>query len=430
MNRIIYLLFLSIFLFDYLSGQMGILSHYVTWLPEILSLVVLVMVVILFAVDKKPAIHPKYILFLAAYIVLIFIGVVLNAVPEGPLVAGLRTYLKFVPFFLLPAAYAFSDKQIQSQLKFLLFLLLLQVPLVLYQRLIQYKGVLSGDPMKGMLGNSGQLAIVLSCTITAVIACYLYGKLSRLAATLLVILLFIPITVGETKASLVILPIALIAPFILYKESKGNIKRLLTSLVICTVAMSIFFVIYDYFMTPLWGYGLMDFLTMEGRMEGYLYRRADAEGDLDKLGRFDTLLFAVKILSQDFFQLLFGLGVGNVSGSFLSGASGEYAAEYAKYGINGTNVTLFLWEIGLLGTSLYFIFFWFVFKDARALSQYKNMTGALALAWSIVVLIFIIGMFYKQILGPNVSGYLFWYWSGYIVASYYRTQLKSNDAKQ
>ncbi|NOY72311.1 MAG: hypothetical protein GXP14_08035, partial [Gammaproteobacteria bacterium] len=144
MNRVIYLLFLSIFLFDYLSSQMGLLSHYVTWFPEILSLIVLVMVVALFAVDKAPAIHPKYVLFLTAYLLLVFIGVVLNAMPEGPLVAGLRTYLKFIPFFLLPAAYAFSHEQIQSQLKFLLFLILMQVPLVLYQRFVQYKGVLSG----------------------------------------------------------------------------------------------------------------------------------------------------------------------------------------------------------------------------------------------------------------------------------------------
>ncbi len=408
---------------------MGILSHYVTWLPEILSLMVLVMVVALFAVDKSPAIHPKYVLFLTAYLLLVFIGVVLNAIPEGPLVAGLRTYLKFIPFFLLPAAYAFSHEQIQSQLKFLLFLILMQVPLVLYQRFVQYKGVLSGDPMKGMLGNSGQLAIILSCAIAVVIACYLYGKLSRLATILLVILLFVPITVGETKASLVILPIALIAPFILYKESKGNVKRLLAGLAVGVTVMSIFVIVYDHFMTPRWGYGLMDFLTMEGRMEGYLYRGAEIGGDMDKLGRIDTLMFAMQILSQDFIKLLFGLGVGNVSGSFLSGASGEYAAEYAKYGIDGTNVTLFLWEIGLLGVCLYFIFFGLVFKDAYALSQHKNMIGALALAWSVVVVIFIIGMFYKQVLGPNVSGYLFWYWSGYIVASHYRMQRKFNEDK-
>ena len=425
MNKLLYALFISIFFLDYLSAEMGLLSRYITWLPDILSLIGFLSVIMLASMGGNNAIPGKYLIFITIFIVHIFLGIVLNGVSTGPMIAGLRNSLKFLPFFLLPMVYNFSEIQIRRQLQFLLVLVLFQTPVSLYQRLVQYKGALSGDMMSGTVGgNSGLLAIICICTMAIVMGFYLKNRIRLPVFGVLIILLFIPVTIGETKASLVFLPLAFIVPILLMSGRQLPLGKSILLIVLGVLAIIAFFVIYDYFLAARWGgRGLMDFLTSEGRLEEYLYRGKDADTlsyDV-RLGRIDSWVLALQELSKNVFSLMFGMGVGNVSGSFLgSEYSGEFTELAFKYGVKSNSVALFLWEIGIVGVLLYFLLFKLVFSDARRLSSNNELSGAIALGWSAAVLIIFIAVFYKTIFGPNVTGYLFWYFSGYIAAARYR----------
>ena len=145
MNILLYVLFLSIFSLDWISFKLGGLPRIATWLPEILSLMAAVLVVMLFAMRKHFALKRKYLIFFSLFFMFILGGIIVNKVPSGVVLAGLRSNLKYLPFFFLPIVYVFSDEQISRQLKFLLVLSLIQCPVTIYQRFIKYAGVGDGD---------------------------------------------------------------------------------------------------------------------------------------------------------------------------------------------------------------------------------------------------------------------------------------------
>jgi hypothetical protein len=220
---------------------------------------------------------------------------------------------------------------------------------------------------------------------------------------------------NETKSSLVFLPLAFLLPFFL---SSGNEKKLGQLLAIgATVAgvMAAFIFVYDYFIMDRWGYGILDFLTMEGRMEGYLYRGVNPDDEFEAIGRVDGYFLALSVLSEDPIKLLFGLGIGNVSNSFLGGLDGEYWSQYARFGISTTTVSYLLWEIGVLGLLLHVWVLWQIFKDAKYLSTTSGRWGALGLGWMVVTIFIFIALGYKRFLFANLMGYLFWFYSGVVI---------------
>ena len=60
------------------------------------------------------------------------------------------------------------------------------------------------------------------------------------------------------------------------------------------------------------------------------------------------------------------------------------------------------------------------FSDARHVSAEDGIVSDIALGWVGVVLIISIGLFYKDIIRVNGIMYLFWYFSGHIVAERFR----------
>ena len=93
-------------------------------------------------------------------------GVIVNGVESGPIFAGLRNYLRAIPWFFVPAVFAFSDKQVRTQLRVLLAICLLQVPVAIEQRIYTtgtYYGfeAVTGDWTIGTLLDSGILSIFL-----------------------------------------------------------------------------------------------------------------------------------------------------------------------------------------------------------------------------------------------------------------------------
>jgi hypothetical protein len=313
-------------------------------------------------------------------------------VQPGAVFAGLRVYFKYLPFFLLPAVYEFSDDEIKKQLKLVLGLALLQFPLVLYQRFIKYAGVSTGDYVTGTLNISSILSIFLISTISVVYSFYLKELISKKTLFALLLLLFIPTTLNETKGSFFLLPFAFLLP------KAGSSENT-----------------------------FMDLFT-EGRIISYLYKGIDidyTQGERsveDEVGRVDSYVLAINKLSDDYTKLFMGLGIGNVGPSFYRPFTGEYSTRYARYGPNITTVAYLLWEIGIIGLLLVLVTCYLFFKDAQYLSRENNVVGAIALGWTGVVAISVLSMGYKSLLPFNVIGYLFFYFSGYIVSTKLRLE--------
>jgi hypothetical protein len=231
-------------------------------------------------------------------------------------------------------------------------------------------------------------------------------------------------TLNETKGTVILLPMALIVVTFFMPGMKIKFKKMVFVIGSLIVLAGIFIPIYDHYQKPRYGVGIKEFYTSEGGVQRSLYRGV-GEDNLYYLkpGRLDSVILPFQILDEEPFKLLFGLGIGNVSPSFLKGFEGEYT----KYEIFvRASMSNLLWEIGILGTSLFVAFFWFVFLDAKRLSNANDLSGAIALGWTAVVVILVLSIFYINYIHRNVIVYLFWYISGYIAAKASRSSVSAS----
>ncbi len=402
----IYALFFCIFFVPYL-GTLGVVPHAVTWLPDVMSIVVLVIGVFTVATRKGLDLGLGYLSLLMMLAAVITAGLALNAVPSGVAFAGIRQYLKFLPLFILPAVYVFTDTQLRRQLGVLLAIVLMQLPVALYQRLVQFSGVLSGDVVTGTLKGSGVLSIFLLAAVAVLTGIHLKNHLRWRWYIGCVGAAFIPTTINETKVTLFVLPIALIVPLLFTPMGIAKGKRLIGITALLVLGVSVFVPVYDHFQLQRRDEGIVEFLMEENRVETYL----------ERTGRAETVLKPTRTLAGDPATLLLGLGSGNVSEShFGAGYSGKY---YARYGEQlRTTWAQWQWELGLLGVGTMLGLFLLVLRDARYLSKRDgDVTAGVSLGWIGVLAVLAVSLVYDRSVLSDEIGMLLWYLSGHIAAT-------------
>lgn len=442
MSKIPYILFLSIFFLDFLSADLGILPTKVKWFPELLSGFILVASLMHLTVRKTIAIHPKYVLLLAAFIIQLIAGIILNSVEPGTVFAGIRYYFKYAPLFLLPAVYIYSDGQMLRQLKFLLCLALIQFPVVIYQYFFQKipgHDTLDLDNVSGTLPITSILSIYLISVILIMLGFYFKQKLQFKHFFILTLFMFIPTTLNDTKGTLILLPVAIFVVVLAGRVFKENARQLIPILAILPILFGAFFLVYNtlFMEDGLRNNDLTTFFTDPERgIKNYLYTGESAALDAKSIlrdrqivvgektardvehgdiRRIDAIILPFRVLSTDPTKLLLGLGIGNASESAIDSFSGKYEDILA---MNSTQVELayMVWEIGILGLFMFLVFFYFIYQDARSLARSNTLPGAIATGWTGIVAVVILSLLYKNIMVFNVIGFLFWYFSGYVVA--------------
>jgi len=423
MKIIIYSLFLSVFLLDYLQG-IGVLPRIFTFLPEMLSCLVGGVVCCQLAIRKSFRLSPLYWFIFIFLALNILAGVLLNSVKPEVLFVAIRQYFKYLPFFFLPLVYDFSEKEIKGYLLLLVSLTLIQLPIALYQRFVLSPDFLTGDLVGGTLGaayrGSGLLTIYLICAITLLTAFRIRKRIAAHTYWLLLAVFVVPTMINETKVTVFLLPLALIIPAIAAENGINRIKSLLRVGLVAVILLGIFIPVYDHFMAPK-GRNITDFLINDGEIEGYLLKSEDKISS-GAVGRLDAIILPISKLSKNVVSPVFGLGIGNVSHSSLGDEfSGAF---YDRYGLYVTHtISTLLWEIGIFGVLLIILFNGLLFKDASKLVNANGLTSDIALGWVGVIFIIVISLFYTNILGSNAISYIYWYFSGYIVAESSRLKL-------
>lgn len=428
MNAIIYILVAAVMLTEWMVTSLGIGPRFLSWTPEIISASILLIVALRIAADRSVIIPRKYIVLFSVMFVLIAMGIVTNTVQSGAVFAGLRTYFRYAPVFLLPMVYYFSDEQIKRQLKFLLVLALLQLPIAIYQRLTIFKTANSGDVITGSVGGSGILSIFLICVMAMMTAFLVKGKIRLSLYTPIIILLFIPTTINETTVTLFLMPLAFVLPVLLTPTSRSRFRQLIPVAAVGALAMVVFVTIYNAEFGERWGGedGGLGTAIADGRIWSFLYKGAttqsrpeEGKDPMSAVGRLDAVVMPFIVVS-DPVRWMLGNGIGNVALSFNELLQGDYYEEALLYGVDFTAAGKLLWEIGIVGLLLSFLFFWFVFKDARTVSARNDIPGVVALGWAATVPILVVAMFYTNLVDKTVLGYLMWYLSGYVVGKRYQ----------
>jgi len=419
MKVLISLLLVSIFTLEYLAVKLGVISRYLTLVPDIFSLVILLLVIGRSLVSKRWQQPVKYRILLIAFILIWMVSAVAESVAPGVLINGMRDYFKFFPLLFLPAVYQFSNRDLVTIIGTFLLLAAVQVPIAFYQRFVQFAGSMhTGDPITGTVTTSSALTIVLCMAIAAVMTLYVNRKINFSIAAMLFVYFVAPTTINETKATIILMPIATIGPFLLVRGVTDKWKKVVPVLVLCTVGVVAFVAVYNTLIEARWwggGHQLGAFFT-EGHAENYLYRGVSGDAPPHIIGRLDSIVLPVSILSDNWMQLLFGLGPGNVSPAFLPGMEGEYFEQYREYGVTITSVGKLIWELGILGVLAYACFFIYMWRDARFLAKSNMDMKWLGEWWSVCTLIVALGLFYKNILNFNEIAYLMFFFTGVVAA--------------
>ena len=430
MGLLIYVLFGLIFIVDYLLKKFGIENKIMAISPEIIAMILAILVLLYFGKNKGIKVRLPYLFFFAAFSIHITIGLIGNQVQPLAVFAGMRNYLKFLPLYFLPLVYDFQDRQIMGYLKMLLLIAMLEFPLATYQRFVEYAGVATGDYIAGTLEAAPILTIYMICVIAILVGFYLKKKLSRKSFAILVCAAFFPTAINETKATIILLPLAIMVPILIGAEKESRIKIIMTMIPTALILIVAFQLLYK---TLYSGRDVLEFYTT-GKATDYLYKGAQAEtvtGEKEtEVGRIDSIVLAYKENSKDLFRLIWGVGIGNAAISFSRKFQGQYTEEYLRLGGKKTGISHFAWEIGWLGILHLIWFFVLAFLDANRVKDKNDISGAIAMGWLGVLVVMAISLPYQNILTKDSIMYPFCFISGYIAAKRYQLDRSTSETAE
>ena len=413
MNLLVVLTFFSVMLARYLVEGVRILPGYAKLLPELMSAIALLVVLARLLGGSRIRLDWRYGLFFGLLFFIIFFGFFAQSMDAGPMVGGLRFYLKALPFFLLPAVYPFTERQIKVQFVWLFLLVCLQTPVAFYQKYVQFRTMWhTGDNITGTVAASGQMSIIMVCTIAALVVLYLRDKLRFIPFLIGVGFLLAPTTINETKITLILLPLVVALPALFMPRGQRSLRKLVPILVTGGVAVVTFFSVYAYYASfQKYGQDLGSFVENK-TYKNYLLNGGDKHRS-EIIGRGDTLIYAYNRIKQDPLVFAFGVGAGNASRTQWKIFEGKYSKLYTPMGIGQTQVTYFLWEIGFVGLFAYLFLFYSAFRDAVFLSRSDSPFAHVGQAWATAVVILGISLLYESIMGMDELQYAFWFYSGF-----------------
>jgi hypothetical protein len=400
----------------------GIAPAFVKFVPDMLSIAIVIYVVTAGIGQQFRFVNTKYWLVFGALAVIIASGCLANQEAPGPIINGMRYYFRAIPWFFLPAVYRFKDKEIAQFLKLVMGFALLQVPVAVWQRhKTAALGLWTGDAVVGTLLASGVLSLVLIGVLCVLAGMALKGRIGKLYAGFLFLLLVVPMSVNETKITAVLLPIALFATALVGAAPGNRLRVSLWALGLLVAAGAIFVPVMDYYYAVnVRGGGtkfsVEAFFSDPKVLQEYLEHKAPV-GSTKEAGRVDALVVPIEELSKDPIKIAFGLGIGNASKSSIGPSfTGKYQRVYGIYSTE-TSFATFTLEIGILGVLLVLFLHWLLFLDAVVVARRDDsLIAPIAVGYAGVCVTVIAGGFYTLCHPSDAFSYLFWFSSGLIAA--------------
>jgi hypothetical protein len=424
MQKLTLLMIVAVTTFDFLVkgdkwGRWAILPGGSQYLPELLSVFALIAVVVLGVRSRFANVAPKYWIIFGTTLLIIACGIIANTVASGPVFAGLRNYLRAIPWFFVPAVFMFTEEHLRTQLKLLLLIGILQIPFAVEQMvrtLARGSHAFTGDWIVGTLMLSHTLSIFLVSGICVAAALVARQKIRPRHFVVFFLLLLFPTTINETKATFLLLPLGLFATFLSAASPARRMRTLASAVAVVALFAAVFIPTYDYIRKDRpYSVPITEFLTDSERMERYLWTK-EGVGTVREVGRIASIVVAWEQVASGPTSLAFGYGIGNVSDSALGkGFVGRYfnvLGPFAKI-----SLSLILLELGLIGLVLVLALMWQIASDSRTVARRTDgVVGALAAGWVGVTLIMVAATLYIPVIAQSSLSYLFWFFSGVVAA--------------
>lgn len=404
-------------------GRWVILPGWAPYLAEITGAVAAVVVVLLGMRTRFQFVRAAYWIVFGILVFNIAAGIAINGVDSGPVFAGIRNYLRAIPWFLLPAVFAFNNEKLGAQLRLIGAIAVVQLPFSIQQTTTALgEGKVTGDWTAGTLVLSPTLTIFLISCLSVLVAYFVRNRISAWKFALLFVLLLAPVTINETKVTVFLLPIGVLTAALIAGRPENRLRYAAFGLGIVLLAGAIFVPIYNKMIEEReYAVSLSEFFTNPERVGRYLSTTDDIGVRTKSAGRIDSLTVPLRRLSREPAQLVFGLGIGNASDSALGrGFVGRHFGSYGPFTV--TTFGRLVLEIGLLGTCCIFVLMWLVFRDSYVLARSRSdAAGAFAAGWAGVTAVITACVLYTDLVPLTALAFLFWYFSGFVAAERMRS---------
>lgn len=332
--------------------------HRVLWAVSMMALLLWVPALLnLFSFNPQHKKHiPLFIWLLLVFVIYALAVTVSQLHGMGELFSGFKRYFQAFGLLLALVTLANTQKDFDFWLRLLLIVALLQLPFAFFERFILV-------PLRGGLAAGGQATDIVAGTMGAnldggspnsvmvtfvlIAAAFMFtrwkaGLIETSRAALLAAILLLPLALGETKVVIVILP--LLALVLLRKDIMRQPTKYIPVFGLMLVLTAALAYLYVYVMLE---------STFEEAIAGILrYNVQDVGYGTLLLNRTTVMTFWAKFHSlQDPISFLFGHGLGSSYGNGFD--AGHIARLYPNYGINLTTISTLLWDLGVVGLSLY-----------------------------------------------------------------------------
>lgn len=386
----------------------------------------------------------KYILVMCGFFYVTITGIVLNVIGLDTVIAGVRVFLKYIPVFLIPFVYRYTDSDIRILLLFFIALLVIQSPIAIYQRFFQFADIFTGDYVTGTLPTNAALTIFgCFCAVFALVA-YLDKRITLQQTGVMCLLAIFPTSLAETKVTPFFLLTGMFA-ILLVRASRVSFKQLTALAGIGVLVLTMFVLLYNTLYPREEGIGFVGLITDKERMmDNYQmtgitakpfelnkeYKHVvgtsakDYRSEPVEVGRFDSLRLPIEsLLPNEPLRFLFGLGIGNTDSNFGQGA--EYLYVKMELGGSMTGLSLLMWETGLLGTIFFLTFICFVLRDAGELAKDKGSIGTISAGIFGCSSIILLNMIYANMFHQSILFILFSFFGGLVVSRLYDARAAS-----
>jgi len=405
----IYSLILLVYFLDWFSSYLALLPRQITWLPEMLSFVLLVRIMFDLA-NKEIKIKNNFITyFVYFWLFLSIVGIAVNFVNPFVFIAGFRNYFKFIPVLLVFSWYPFPAEFVKRIIGFIIFIGLIQIFFIIPERIIFWAD--EGDLMVGSLGAhaSGTLAIFQLLIFSILVALYKSNYYSLKKFMTYGGLVLLPTFITEAKVVFFLLPIVFAIYFL---DFKGRMFARSAFLVILgSVVLVAGIYIYNSIYAEWRGRDIRTMIfSPEKALDDVGLGKSPYYAD-GTLRRATSVKFMLESINKDIYAKILGVGIGNASDSLFPLSRGHYHKKHSELYIDRAFWARFGWEFGYVGLIFLIVFFVRLYLIKRH-KEYDAFYNGIFNGVKGMVVITVLSFVYSSFLTLNPLSLVFWLYLG------------------
>ncbi|MDZ7399407.1 MAG: hypothetical protein ONB37_04490 [candidate division KSB1 bacterium] len=410
-NRVGFLIILAtLFIFNWLFGVLRVIPKEITWLPDVILIILTAKVAFLQAGEKRFKGTPIDMAILAI-ILLGIISAMYNTVSPFTVILGFRNFFKYVLMFYILRNIEPNEKFYRLFFWLLFIFALIQIPVTIMQAL--YYGNIGediADNVSGTLGwrTTGAMAVFMG--FFASMLAGLYVQQRKLVFLFLGALSFIPVILGSGLFGFYIIPPATLISLIFgYPKTLKNLFKLISLIGIMSVLIWTGINFHDHF--------YQGKLAETIRSPKKFYRFNLNYRKEGTFGRFQAVKVANDLLSQHLPHLMIGFGPGNASDSFFSQYKGRLEKQFQGRKISGVQLSVILLEFGYIGLALFLYLFYRLLKINSIFykATQSDFWKSISIGYNGMVFCYIAAVIYNPAWFFDVLAFTFWFISAAIV---------------